>query len=78
MLKDIPTLKAEVSIPPLANHVPHLLIRYDQQRIAITPADVAIALREGQPSIELNPATGRTSGAAGLRPMKTRSWWGRG
>jgi len=65
-LRDLPTLTTEVFVPPVANHVPHLMIRYDQQRIAITPADVAIALREGQPSIELNPATGRSSGAAGL------------
>jgi L-seryl-tRNA(Ser) seleniumtransferase len=65
-LRDLPTLTTEVFVPPVANHVPHLMIRYDQQRIAITPADVASALREGQPSIELNPATGRTSGAAGL------------
>jgi L-seryl-tRNA(Ser) seleniumtransferase len=65
-LRDLPTLTTEVFVPPVANHVPHLMIRYDQQRIAITPADVAIALREGQPSIELNPATGRISGAAGL------------
>lgn len=65
-LRDLPTLTTEVIVPPVANHVPHLMIRYDQQRIAITPADVAIALREGQPSIELNPATGHTSGAAGL------------
>jgi L-seryl-tRNA(Ser) seleniumtransferase len=65
-LRDLPTLTTEVFVPPVANHVPHLMIRYDQQRIAVTPADVAIALREGQPSIELNPATGHTSGAAGL------------
>ena len=65
-LRDLPTLTTEVFVPPVANHVPHLMIRYDQQRIAITPADVAIALRDGQPSIELNPATGHTSGAAGL------------
>lgn len=42
------------------------MIRYDQQRIGIKPADVAVALRNGQPSIELNPGTGRASGAAGL------------
>ena len=65
-LRDLPTLTTELFVPPVANHVPHLMIRYDQQRIAITPADVAIALREGQPSIELNPATGHPSGAAGL------------
>ena len=31
-LKDIPTVTAEVFIPPVANNVPHLLIRYDESR----------------------------------------------
>lgn len=65
-LHDLPTLTTEINVPPVANHVPHLMIRYDQQRIAIKPIDVALALRKGEPSIELNPATGRSSGAAGL------------
>lgn len=65
-LRHLPTVTTEVIVPPVANHVPHLMVRYDQTRIGITPADVAIALRQGQPSIELNPATGRASGAAGL------------
>ncbi len=65
-LKDLPTVTTEILIPPIANHVPHLMIRYDQQRIAITPLDVAAALRNGTPSIEVNPGTGHTSGAAGL------------
>ncbi|MEP7347245.1 MAG: aminotransferase class V-fold PLP-dependent enzyme [Gemmatimonadaceae bacterium] len=65
-LRDLPTLTTEILVPPVANHVPHLMIRYDQQRIAIKPIDVALALRQGQPSIELNPATGHASGAAGL------------
>ena len=65
-LRDLPTLTTEILVPSVANHVPHLLIRYDQQRIGITPLDVAKALREGTPSIELNPATGHASGAAGL------------
>ena len=42
------------------------MIRYDQQRIGITPTDVAIALRQGTPSIEVNPGTGQPSGASGL------------
>ncbi len=65
-LKGLPTLTTEIIVPPVANHVPHLKIRYDQQRIAITPLDVAAALRNGKPSIELNPGTGHESGAAGL------------
>ncbi len=65
-LKDVPTLQAKTFIPPVANQVPHLVIRYDQQRVKIAPLDVAAQLREGTPAIELNPATGRTEGSTGL------------
>jgi len=65
-LKDIPTLKSEIFIPPVANNVPHLLIRYDQERIKISPKEVARQLHAGTPSIELNPATGSTEASAGI------------
>jgi L-seryl-tRNA(Ser) seleniumtransferase len=65
-LRSLPTVTTEIVVPPIANHVPHLLIRYDQSRIAIKPTEVADALRKGQPSIELNPGTGHDRGAAGL------------
>jgi uncharacterized pyridoxal phosphate-dependent enzyme len=65
-LKDIPTLTAEIFIPPLANNVPHLLIRYDTRRVNISPKEVAKQLRAGTPSIELNPATGSTEASAGI------------
>jgi L-seryl-tRNA(Ser) seleniumtransferase len=65
-LKDIPSLKAEIFIPPIANNVPHLLIRYDQQRVKIAPKEVAKQLRAGTPSIELNPATGSSEASAGI------------
>jgi L-seryl-tRNA(Ser) seleniumtransferase len=65
-LKSIPTLESKIVVPAVANHVPHLLLRYDQQRVAISPLDVAKRLREGTPSIELNPSTGRREGSAGL------------
>lgn len=58
-LKGIPTLKSQIAIPNVAaNAVPHLLLRYDQQRVKISPHEVAAELRHGTPSIELNPATG--------------------
>jgi len=63
-LKDIPTMKSDIVIPPLANHVPHLLLSYDQERVKISPRDVMLALRRGTPSIELNPSTGSTRGAS--------------
>src|SRR5450755_3027271 len=65
-LKGIPTLESRVVIPPIANNVPHLLIRYDQQRVKISPKEVAKQLRAGTPSIELNPATGSTQASAGI------------
>jgi L-seryl-tRNA(Ser) seleniumtransferase len=65
-LKDIPTLTAEIFIPPVANNVPHLLIRYDEQRLKIAPKAVSKQLRAGTPSIELNPATGSSQASAGI------------
>ena len=65
-LKDIPTVKAEIFIPPVANNMPHLVIRYDQQRVKIAPKAVTKQLRAGTPSIELNPATGSSQASAGI------------
>lgn len=65
-LKDVPTLTSEIFIPPIANNVPHLLIRYDMRRVGISPKEVAKQLRAGTPSIELNPATGSTEASAGI------------
>jgi L-seryl-tRNA(Ser) seleniumtransferase len=58
MLKDIPTMKAEVFTPEIANHVPHLILSYDPQVVGITPKQVQERLRNLRPQIELNPATG--------------------
>ncbi|HTQ98099.1 MAG TPA: hypothetical protein VMH89_14910, partial [Candidatus Acidoferrum sp.] len=49
-----------------ANHVPHLLITYDQSKIRITAADVMLKMRNGGPRIELNPGTGGAPASAGL------------
>lgn len=56
-LKSIPTLEHSIAIPEVANHVPHLLLSYDRQRIGLTSLAVAARLRAEAPSIELNPAT---------------------
>ena len=65
-LHDIPTIKSRIVMPEVANHVPHLLLTYDQQRVKISPLEVADRLRKETPSIELNPSTGRRHGSAGL------------
>jgi len=65
-LQDLPTLQTKIFIPPVANHVPHLLITYDPARIKIGGREVMEKLRTGKPRIELNPATGGGSASAGL------------
>jgi uncharacterized pyridoxal phosphate-dependent enzyme len=63
-LKGLSSVVTEIAIPPQANHVPHLLIRYSQEELKISPRDVMAELRRGTPSIELNPSTGSAKGAS--------------
>jgi L-seryl-tRNA(Ser) seleniumtransferase len=42
---------AEIFVPPIANHVPHVRITWDAAAKGLTPADVVKALRDGEPSI---------------------------
>ncbi len=58
-MKGIPSVRTETVVPKIANHVPHLLIRFDPSVTGVTTAQVVAALREGTPSIELNPNTGQ-------------------
>jgi seryl-tRNA(Sec) selenium transferase len=65
-LSAIPTVQTQIFVPEVANHVPHLLITYDQNRIKITGAEVMQKMRAGKPRVELNPSTGGTPASAGL------------
>lgn len=65
-LSVVPTVQTQIFIPEVANHVPHLLITYDQSRITITGAEVMQKMRGGTPRIELNPSTGGAPASAGL------------
>ena len=65
-LKDVPTVQTQIFIPPVANHVPTLLITYDPNKIKITGAEVMQKMRQGPPRIELNPSTGGAPASAGL------------
>lgn len=65
-LKTIPTVQTKIFLPTVANHVPHLLITYDQNRINVTGQQVAEKLRQGNPRIELHPSTGGGPAMAGL------------
>jgi L-seryl-tRNA(Ser) seleniumtransferase len=52
----IKSVKTEIQIPPIANHVPHIHITWDQSQVKMTPREVVKALREGTPSIEVTPS----------------------
>jgi L-seryl-tRNA(Ser) seleniumtransferase len=66
-LSTIPTVQTQIFVPEVANHVPHLLITYDQNRVRLTGAEVMQKMRQGKPRIELNPATGGAPASAGLQ-----------
>ena len=65
-VSSLPTIQTQIFIPEVANHVPHLLITYDQNRIKITGREVKQKMRDGKPRIELNPSTGGAPASAGL------------
>lgn len=54
-LASIPGVTTEVWVPEIANHVPHLKIRWDQTKVRISVPEVVKRLREGEPSIEVVP-----------------------
>ena len=47
----VPGVKAEVFVPEVANHVPHVRISWDAAASGMTAADVVKTLRDGEPSI---------------------------
>ncbi|MCS6952925.1 MAG: selenocysteine synthase [Bryobacterales bacterium] len=62
----IPGVSTEVWVPEIANHSPHLRVRWDTERVKVTVADAVRQLREGEPSIEVVP---------GAREFLTISVW---
>jgi L-seryl-tRNA(Ser) seleniumtransferase len=48
---EVPGVKAEIFVPEIANHVPHVRISWDAAAKGMTAADVVKALRDGEPSI---------------------------
>jgi L-seryl-tRNA(Ser) seleniumtransferase len=57
-LKDIPTLECERIVPPIANHVPHLILSWDEKRVKMARERLTRELAEGDPPILI----GRVSG----------------
>ena len=50
-VKDIPTATVEQIVPPIANHVPHALIIWDEQQLKVTRQQMKQQLAGGDPSI---------------------------
>ncbi len=57
-VKDIPTVSTKTIIPPIANHVPHLLILWDEAQLKITREQLKQRLADGDAPI----VTGRVHG----------------
>src|SRR5271168_4057312 len=49
----IPGVTTTYSVPDVANHVPHMDIKWDPSHISLDPKDASKALRSGNPSIVL-------------------------
>lgn len=66
MVKDIPTMKASVMIPPAENQVPHLILTYDPAVVGVTPREVYMRLRTDTTPIFLSDYTGQAKNPQGL------------
>ncbi len=69
MVKDIPTVKTSILVPPLSNHVPHLIIDFDPKVIGASALELKARLATGTPAIEINPQTGATKANQDLPAM---------
>ena len=52
----VAAIKAEIHVPPIANHVPTVRLTWEEAALPLTADDVRNQLREGKPSIEIAPA----------------------
>jgi uncharacterized pyridoxal phosphate-dependent enzyme len=50
-LRDIPTLQCQRIVPPIANHVPHLILSWDEKRVKMTRQWLTRELAKGDPPI---------------------------
>ncbi len=57
-VRNIPTLRSERVVPPIANQVPHVLLFWDESRVKISRAELTQALAEGEPPIQIGRVRG--------------------
>ena len=64
----VPGVEAEVFVPEVANHVPHIRLSWDAARVGVTPEEVIARLRDGEPSIRVRPGREIVIGVWMMRP----------
>jgi L-seryl-tRNA(Ser) seleniumtransferase len=57
-LADIPSLRSERFVPPIANGVPHLLLTWDENRLQLTREELTKKLAAGAPPVLLGRVRG--------------------
>jgi L-seryl-tRNA(Ser) seleniumtransferase len=57
-LADVPTVTTERIVPPIANHVPHLLVYWDESKVKISREQVTKELAQADPPIALGRVRG--------------------
>jgi len=76
-IKNVPTMKTNTYMPPLADHTPTLEMKFDPTVLGITAKEVQARLRALKPAIELNGAsTGRptANGADAMDSISVETW----
>jgi L-seryl-tRNA(Ser) seleniumtransferase len=58
-LAEFDDVRTQVEVPAGANAVPHLHISWDYEKRRLNPSQMAEKLRDGEPSIEVNPGSRR-------------------
>jgi L-seryl-tRNA(Ser) seleniumtransferase len=57
-VKSIPTVECERIVPPIANHVPHVIVSWDERRLKLTRAQLTAALADADPPIRIGRVHG--------------------
>ena len=71
----VPGIKAEIFVPEVANHVPHVRISWDAAAKGMTAAEAVNALRAGEPSIGTrSEGDALVIGVWMMRRARRRSW----
>ncbi|MDQ3149137.1 MAG: aminotransferase class V-fold PLP-dependent enzyme [Chloroflexota bacterium] len=64
----VPGVEAEIFVPEVANHVPHVRLSWDPAKVGVQPEDVIRLLRDGEPSIRVRPGSEVVVGVWMMRP----------